>query len=202
MSRTDTPDYSGGQGRVITDEDDRYRVFVEMRHAPTLTRITSRWLHSWSVHDRIDTTSATGRLVMHILAALSQFERELTKTRFAAGLAATKPRGSQLGRRSVLTAERERAVKDMLAQRMSMYQFRSGASVHVIIGAAIGIAIGTLLMLAHFFGEAVWGWTGILLFGIPGAYFASSVIVRLAEAVVGALDRIEDLPERWGIGRR
>src|SRR5439155_5051040 len=40
-----------------------------------------------SVHDHVDTTSATGRLVLHVLAALAQFERELTKERITDGLA-------------------------------------------------------------------------------------------------------------------
>jgi hypothetical protein len=56
-----------------------------------------------SLHDRVDTTSATGRLVFHIMAALSQFERDLTRERILAGLEAARARGQKLGPRTKLT---------------------------------------------------------------------------------------------------
>lgn len=88
----------------------------------TIEDLGERGVGFESIHDKVDTTSATGRLVLHILAALSQFERELTKERIAAGLAAAKARGAQLGRRTVLSDERADAVRDMLAQGMSVSQ--------------------------------------------------------------------------------
>jgi DNA invertase Pin-like site-specific DNA recombinase len=47
-----------------------------------------RGVHLRSLNDHIDTTTATGRLVFHVLASLAQFERELTAERIAAGVAA------------------------------------------------------------------------------------------------------------------
>jgi len=41
-----------------------------------------------SLHDNIDTTTATGRLCLHIFAALAEFERDLIRERTQAGLAA------------------------------------------------------------------------------------------------------------------
>lgn len=64
----------------------------------TIEGLGERGVGFESIHDKVDTTSATGRLVLHILAALSQFERELTKERIAAGLASARARGAQLGR--------------------------------------------------------------------------------------------------------
>lgn len=46
----------------------------------------------------IDTTTANGRLVFGIFAALAEFERELIKERTQAGLAAARPRGRNDGR--------------------------------------------------------------------------------------------------------
>lgn len=56
-----------------------------------------------SLNEAIDTTSASGRLVFHIMAALAEFERALIVERTQAGLAAAKARGAKLGRRRKLT---------------------------------------------------------------------------------------------------
>lgn len=56
-----------------------------------------------SVMEAIDTTSAGGRFVFHMMAALAEFERALIVERTQAGLAAAKARGTKLGRRKSLT---------------------------------------------------------------------------------------------------
>lgn len=54
--------------------------------------------------EAIDTTSAGGKLVFHIMAALAEFERALIVERTRAGVAAARRRGQVLGRRRKLTA--------------------------------------------------------------------------------------------------
>lgn len=56
-----------------------------------------------SVMEAIDTTSAGGRFVFHVMAGLAEFERALIVERTQAGLAAAKARGTKLGRRKSLT---------------------------------------------------------------------------------------------------
>jgi len=56
-----------------------------------------------SLSDSIDTTSAGGRLVFHIMASLAEFERSLIGERTRAGMAAARTRGSMVGRRRALT---------------------------------------------------------------------------------------------------
>ena len=56
-----------------------------------------------SLNEAIDTTSASGRLVFHMMAALAEFERSLIVERTQAGLAAAKARGAKLGRRRKLS---------------------------------------------------------------------------------------------------
>lgn len=57
-----------------------------------------------SLTDGIDTTTAGGRLVFHIMGALAEFERDLIQERTKAGLRAAKKRGKRLGRPPALTA--------------------------------------------------------------------------------------------------
>lgn len=52
----------------------------------------------------IDTTTASGKLVFGIFAALSEFERELISERTKAGLASARARGRRGGRRHTMTA--------------------------------------------------------------------------------------------------
>ena len=56
-----------------------------------------------SLTDGIDTTTAGGRLVFHIMGALAEFERDLIPERTKAGLRAAKKRGKRLGRPPALT---------------------------------------------------------------------------------------------------
>ena len=56
-----------------------------------------------SLSESIDTTTAQGMLVFHLMGALAQFERSLIAERTAAGRAAAKRRGVRFGRRRKLT---------------------------------------------------------------------------------------------------
>lgn len=51
-----------------------------------------------SLSESIDTTTAGGRLVFHIMGALAEFERSLIVERTRAGMAAARSRGVHLGR--------------------------------------------------------------------------------------------------------
>ena len=67
----------------------------------------------------IDTTTASGELVLNIFSSLAQFERRLLQERTRAGLAAARARGRKGGRRAVSKS----APKVMMAWRM--YQDKS-----------------------------------------------------------------------------
>jgi hypothetical protein len=51
-----------------------------------------------SLSEAIDTKTATGRLLFHVLGALAEFERALISERTRAGMAAAKLRGIRIGR--------------------------------------------------------------------------------------------------------
>jgi DNA invertase Pin-like site-specific DNA recombinase len=64
-----------------------------------------------SINDQIDTTTATGKLIFHMMAALSQFEREMIIERTKAGLKAARARGKLGGRPTKDTNSIELALK-------------------------------------------------------------------------------------------
>lgn len=51
-----------------------------------------------SLSEAIDTTTASGRLLFHVMGALAEFERALISERTRAGMAAARARGSLIGR--------------------------------------------------------------------------------------------------------
>lgn len=64
----------------------------------------------------VDLTSASGKLHVTVLAAVSQFERDLLIERTHAGLARAKAQGRKLGRRNALTAEQRAEIRQKLAK--------------------------------------------------------------------------------------
>ena len=66
---------------------------------------------------QIDTTTAGGRLVFGIFAALSEFERELIRERTVAGLKAARARGRKGGRRFALSKAQVRLAQAAMASR-------------------------------------------------------------------------------------
>jgi len=65
----------------------------------------------------IDTTTASGKLVFGIFAALSEFERELISERTRAGLAAARSRGRRGGRRHTMTPAKLRLAMSAMENR-------------------------------------------------------------------------------------
>lgn len=56
-----------------------------------------------SLSESIDTTTATGELVFHMIGAIAQFERRLIAERTKAGLAAARARGRKGGRKEKMS---------------------------------------------------------------------------------------------------
>ena len=65
----------------------------------------------------IDTTTASGKLVFGIFAALAEFERELIRERTKAGLAAARARGRKGGRRFDLSKAQVRLAQAAMKNR-------------------------------------------------------------------------------------
>ncbi len=59
-----------------------------------------------SLNENIDTTSSTGKLIFHIFASLSEFERDIIRERTKAGLKSARARGRLGGRPKKMDKEK------------------------------------------------------------------------------------------------
>ena len=89
-----------------------------------------------SLGENIDTKSAGGRLVFHIMGALAEFERSLIIERTKAGLAAAKRKGKRLGRRPALS----------VAQISHAKQLIGGGESASDVAKTLGVARSTLYL--------------------------------------------------------
>jgi DNA invertase Pin-like site-specific DNA recombinase len=76
-----------------------------------------------SLTEAIDTTTAMGKLLLHVLGAVAQFERDLTKERTAAGMRISAAKGVKFGADRKLTLERVAETRELLlTSRLSVKQ--------------------------------------------------------------------------------
>ncbi len=78
-------------------------------------RLNSQGVNLVSIKEQLDTTTATGKLMLTMLSALSQFERDLIAERTADGLKAARARG-RIGGRPKAGSEKAKA------QAIALYQ--------------------------------------------------------------------------------
>lgn len=90
----------------------------------TVTALQSRAVGFRSLTEGIETETSGGRLVFHLFACLSEFERSVIQERTRAGLAAARARGRRGGRPAVLDAD-----EIALAQRMHADPANSAADI-------------------------------------------------------------------------
>lgn len=79
--------------------------------------LADRGVEFRSLHDGVDTTTATGRFFFHVLAALAEMERELIRERVVAGLTAARARGRKGGRKPRLSEKQIAMARKMLEDR-------------------------------------------------------------------------------------
>jgi DNA invertase Pin-like site-specific DNA recombinase len=76
-----------------------------------------------SLAEQIDTSSAAGRLVLHVFGALAEFERGINHERTMAGLASARARGRVGGRPPALSGARLAHAREMAASGVSAAEF-------------------------------------------------------------------------------
>lgn len=89
------------------------------RSLPELIKILSelqgRGVGFKSLNESIDTTTAVGRMVFHMMGAIAQFERDIISERTKAGLQAARARGHRGGRKAKIGPKQIKAARAMLA---------------------------------------------------------------------------------------
>jgi DNA invertase Pin-like site-specific DNA recombinase len=80
-----------------------------------MSRIHEGGCEFQSLTEAIDTGTAGGKLIFHIMGALAEFERRLIAERTKAGLAAAKARGVRLGQPPKLSREQMASADALLA---------------------------------------------------------------------------------------
>lgn len=85
----------------------------------TVSELEGRGVGLRSLTEQIDTTTPGGRLIFHVFGALGQFERDLIRERTRAGLKAAAARGRRGGRKPVVTVEKLRRARQLMAKGLT-----------------------------------------------------------------------------------
>jgi DNA invertase Pin-like site-specific DNA recombinase len=90
----------------------------------TVTDLAAHGIELKNLKENIDTTTPTGKFMFHVMAALTEFERDLISERTQAGLEAARARGRKGGRPAVTknmsVAALSQARELYASQRMSV----------------------------------------------------------------------------------
>ena len=105
----------------------------------TVRQLQARGIGFRSLHENIDTTTGTGKLIFHIFGALAEFERDLIRERTMAGLASARARGRKGGRRPILDEKRRMILQSLVQDR---------ANSPAVICATLGISRATFYRYA------------------------------------------------------
>jgi DNA invertase Pin-like site-specific DNA recombinase len=121
-SRSDRPEFLAmmdylreGDTLVVLKFD---RIGRSIKHLlDTIHQLDTRGVKVESLTEGLDTSTPGGKLVMHIFAAIAEFERDLIRERTQIGLAAARARGKKGGRKPALNADAIAQVRKLSADK-------------------------------------------------------------------------------------
>lgn len=99
-----------------------------------MKRLESMGCGFWSLSEKIDTTTPGGPLLMNIMGALAQFERDLIVERTRAGVQAHIARGGKIGAELIMTPVMVKKARAMLRRDMSVRE----------VAKALKVSTGTI----------------------------------------------------------
>lgn len=95
-----------------------------------LEELGQRQVGFHSITEHMDTASAGGRLIFHMMAALAEFERALISERTRAGMAAAKAVGKTLGRRPAVSDLQRAQAFALLKEEWSIPKIADQFGIH------------------------------------------------------------------------
>jgi len=93
--------------------------------------LENKGIHFKSLTDAIDTATASGRFFFHVMASLSQMERELIAERTRAGLDIARQLGRRGGRKRKMTESKIESAKKLLANGVSACEVAHNLNVSI-----------------------------------------------------------------------
>ena len=75
----------------------------------------------YSITEKLETETATGKLLFNMMATLAEFERSLIQERVKDGMAVAKARGTKFGRKEILNNAQKEHIRELLKQKRSKY---------------------------------------------------------------------------------
>ena len=109
------------------------RLFRSLRHmVVTLDELASLNVGFVATSEPVDTSTPSGRLLLHVISSMAEFERSILIERTKAGLAAARRRGVHIGRPSV-----KLDIEQVMALRATGASLRS-------VGRSLGVGPATV----------------------------------------------------------
>ena len=127
------------------------RLGRSLRHLmEVVTTLAQRGIGFKSLHEHLDTTTSSGKLIFHLFGALAEFERDLIRERTQAGLMAARKRGRVGGRPPGLSPQAEATAvaaealyrEGQLSVRQIADKLHIAKSTFYVYLRARGVAIG------------------------------------------------------------
>lgn len=140
-AKKDRPVLAKALAYLRPNADDKlvvYKLDRVARSLPHLIEIMDRLnndgIEFQSLTEAIDTKTPGGRLLFHVMGAISTFERDLIVERTQAGLRAAKAKGRVGGRPKKMTDDKVKAVRELLANGTAVKD----------AAAAVGVSVPTI----------------------------------------------------------
>jgi DNA invertase Pin-like site-specific DNA recombinase len=122
------------------------RIARSLKHLLTIIeRLQERGANFESLTEHIDTNTPAGRLMLQMLGAFAEFEREMIRERTKSGMQAAKKRGVRLGRPRSLEIDEERQV---------VRQWRSGRYTLTALAHQYGVHLSSIKRAVYRASEA------------------------------------------------
>ena len=109
------------------------RLFRSLKHmVVTLDELAALGINFASVNEPFDTTTPSGRLLLHLVSAMAEFEKAILVERTRAGVAAARRRGARIGRPRVHV------------DRDELHRLRDDKMSIRLIAKQLGVGTGTI----------------------------------------------------------